>query len=45
MMKKKLLCVLLACLLLLSIGCAAEKLQTTLRVAARKDRPVWGLRI
>ena len=43
MMKKKLLCVLLACLLLLSIGCAAEKPQTTLRVAALKGPTGMGL--
>ena len=42
-MKKKLLCVLLACLLLLSIGCAAEKPQTTLRVAALKGPTGMGL--
>ena len=42
-MKKKLLCALLACLLLLSMGCAGEKPQTTLRIAALKGPTGMGL--
>lgn len=42
-MKKKLICALLACLLLLSMGCAGEKPQTTLRIAALKGPTGMGL--